>query len=222
MENRREFLKEKTEIVFVLDCSGSMAGMEEDTVGGFNALLKKQKEKPGKAWVSTVLFNGESRVLHDRLPLPAVPFMRPEDFQVGGCTALMDALGGAVRHIERVHRYIRREDVPGHTLFVIMTDGMENASRRYTQPQVRAMIEKKRAEGWEFLFLGANIDAAATAVSYGIQEDRAVDYHCDAVGTQLNFKVVEQAVTSVRECRPLSADWSDEIRRDHRSRRPRR
>ncbi|MGN0563849.1 MAG: hypothetical protein ACI4LH_03825 [Candidatus Heritagella sp.] len=222
MENRREFLKEKTEIVFVLDCSGSMAGMEGDTVGGFNALLKKQKKKPGHAWVSTVLFNGESRVLHDRLPLPAVPFMRPEDFQVGGCTALMDALGGAVRHIERVHRYIRREDVPGHTLFVIMTDGMENASRRYTQPQVRAMIEKKQAEGWEFLFLGANIDSAATAVSYGIREDRAVDYHCDAAGTQLNFKVVEQAVTCVRENSPLSADWSDEIRRDHRSRRPMR
>ena len=160
-----------TELVFILDRSGSMAGLEGDTVGGFNSMIKKQKSEDGKCFVSTVLFDSESKVIHDRLPLEDVSEMTERDFCVGGCTALLDAVGGAIHHIGNIHKYARREDVPDHTVFVIMTDGHENASRRYNGAKVKKMIERQREKyGWEFLFLGANIDAAATAKAYGISE----------------------------------------------------
>ena len=175
-----------TELVFILDRSGSMEGLEADTVGGFNAMLRKQREQEGEAYVSTVLFNQESHVLHDRLPLSQVPDMTRKDYQVGGCTALIDAIGGAIKHISTIHKYARPEDVPAHTMFVITTDGMENVSRQFTANQVHRMIKRqKKTHGWEFLFIGANIDAVETASQYGIDESRAVNYHADNKGTRV-------------------------------------
>ena len=208
-----------TELVFVLDRSGSMHGLEEDTVGGFNAMLEKQRRAPGRALVSTILFNGQSEVLHDRLPLDRVPLMDPRTFTVGGCTALVDALAGAIRHIGRIHHYARPEDVPEHTVFVITTDGMENASRHYTADKVRAMIERQKAKyGWEFLFLGANIDAVQTARRYGIRPERAANYRHDARGTALNFEAVGAAIESVRRCEPLQESWKADIEADYTNR----
>ena len=176
-----------TEIVFILDRSGSMAGLEEDTIGGFNAMLEKQKAEPGEALISTVLFDNESVVIHDRVPLREVAPMDRRDYWVRGCTALLDAMGGAIHHIGNVHKYIREEDRPEKTLFIITTDGMENASRRYTYDRLRKLVERQKERyGWEFLFLGANIDAIATARRFGITEDRAVDYLFDSEGTALN------------------------------------
>ena len=163
-----------TELVFILDRSGSMQGLEKDTIGGFNAMLEKQKKEPGEALVSTVLFDDRIEVLHDRVKLGEVRPITEKEYCVRGCTALLDAVGGAIRHIGNIHKYARPEDVPERTLFVITTDGMENASRRYTADKVRRMIEhEKEKYGWEFLFLGANIDAVETAGSLGIAPDRA-------------------------------------------------
>ena len=204
-----------TELVFILDRSGSMAGLEEDTIGGFNAMLEKQRRHDEETLVSTVLFDTQCTVLHDRLPLDKVPPLTRENYSVGGCTALLDAVGGAIHHIGNVHKYARREDVPRRTLFVITTDGLENASRRYTYEKVRAMIEKEKTKyGWEFLFLGANMDAAAEAKRFGISADRAVNYKCDEEGTALNYEVISEAVCSVRACRPLSSDWKKRIDED--------
>ena len=208
-----------TELVFLLDRSGSMAGLEKDTVGGFNGMLEKQKKQEGTCYVSTVLFDGESTVLHDRLPLLDVPPMTDRDYTVGGCTALLDALGDAVRHVKNIHKYARAEDVPAHTLFVITTDGEENASRRYTAEQIKSLIEQQKKEsGWEFLFIGANIDAVATAARYGIDENRAVDYHADSEGTKAVYASVEKAVCAMRACAPLADDWSAAIKADRRNR----
>lgn len=208
-----------TELVFILDRSGSMSGLEGDTIGGFNALIQKQRKEPGEALVSTVLFDTERTILHDRLPLDKVPLMTERDYTVGGCTALLDAVGSAIHHIGNVHKYARREDVPDRTLFIITTDGMENASRRYHYERVRRMIEhQKEKYGWEFLFLGANIDAAAEAVRMGIGADHAVTYCCDEAGTALNYEVLSDAVNSVRSGERLHADWSDRIREDHNRR----
>lgn len=209
-----------TELVFILDRSGSMDGLEDDTIGGFNAMLEKQKKEEGKAFVSTILFDDKTEVLHDRLPLDKVRPITEEEYYVRGCTALLDAVGGAIHHIGNIHKYARREDRPGRTLFVITTDGMENASRRYTAPQVRWMIERQKARyGWEFLFLGANIDAVETAGQLGIGADRAVNFHCDSRGTRLNYATVCQAVSAVRSCAPLDAHWKDAIEEDFRKRR---
>ncbi len=209
-----------TELVFILDRSGSMDGLEDDTIGGFNAMLEKQKKEEGKAFVSTILFDDKTEVLHDRLPLDRVRPITEEEYYVRGCTALLDAVGGAIHHIGNIHKYARREDRPGRTLFVITTDGMENASRRYTAPQVRRMIERQKARyGWEFLFLGANIDAVETAGQLGIGADRAVNFHCDSRGTRLNYATVCQAVSAVRSCAPLDAHWKDAIEEDFRKRR---
>ncbi len=209
-----------TELVFILDRSGSMDGLEDDTIGGFNAMLEKQKKEEGKAFVSTILFDDKTEVLHDRLPLDKVRPITEEEYYVRGCTALLDAVGGAIHHIGNIHKYARREDRPGRTLFVITTDGMENASRRYTAPQVRRMIERQKARyGWEFLFLGANIDAVETAGQLGIGADRAVNFHCDSRGTRLNYATVCQAVSAVRSCAPLDAHWKDAIEEDFRKRR---
>ena len=203
-----------TELVFILDRSGSMSGLESDTVGGFNSMIEKQKKEEGKAVVSTVLFDNESVVIHDRLPLDKVPCMTEEEYFTRGCTALLDAVGGAIHHIGNVHKYARKEDVPEKTMFIITTDGYENASRRYDYDKVRKMIERQKKYGWEFLFLGANIDAAAEAKRFGISADHAVNYKCDEKGTALNYEVISEAACSVRACRPLSADWKKRIDED--------
>ena len=210
--------KNCTELVFILDRSGSMAGLEADTVGGFNAMLEKQRKEAGECYVSTVLFSNDSQLLHDRLPLEKVPPMTDREYFVGGCTALMDAIGGMAEHISGIHKYAREEDVPEHTLFIITTDGMENASRRFSSGEVKKLIEEKKKAGWEFLFLGANIDAVETAKKYGISEDRAVNYCPDAAGTQLNFEVLSEAVSSVRASVPLKKSWKERIDADHQSR----
>ena len=208
-----------TELVFILDRSGSMSGLESDTVGGFNTMIEKQKKQNAPCYVSTVLFNHTSEVLYDRVKLGEVQKMTEEDFFVGGSTALMDAIGGAIHHIGNIHKYIRPEDVPANTMFVIMTDGMENASRRYSSEQVKQMIERqKKRYGWEFLFIGANIDAVETAARYGIDADRAVNYHADKEGTRVVYQSVANAVCSLRENKELKADWSEEIDRDYQSR----
>ncbi len=209
-----------TELVFILDRSGSMAGLEADTIGGFNAMIDKQKKEDGECVVSTVLFDNECRVLHDRVPLRGVPPMTERDYTVRGCTALIDALGGAIHHIGNVHKYARREDVPARTLFVITTDGMENASRRFTAARVKTMIERQKAKyGWEFLFIGANIDAVETAARYGIDRDRAANYHADEKGTGVMYEAIDQAVANVRAAAPLGNDWCEEINRDFQNRR---
>ena len=211
--------KNLTEMVFILDRSGSMAGLERDTIGGFNSLIERQKREDGEALVSTVLFANESEVVYDRESIENMPRMTEHDYCVGGCTALLDAIGGAIHHIGNVHKYARREDVPEHTIFVITTDGMENASHRYTADQVRRMITRQKEKyDWEFLFLGANIDAVQTAARYGIGADRAVTYCADAEGTCLNYSVLENVVSDVRANRAVRSDWKDEIERDLRRR----
>lgn len=208
-----------TELVFILDRSGSMAGLEADTIGGFNSMIAKQKKEAGEALVSTVLFDRDSTVIHDRLPLEKVPPMTEKDYFARGCTALLDAVGEAIHHIGNVHKYARREDVPEKTLFIITTDGYENASRRYSYETVQRMIERQKTKyGWEFLFLGANIDAAREAARFGIRPDRAVNYRCDRAGTALNYEVIGDAVCSVRACEPLAADWKRRIEADRRER----
>ena len=204
-----------TELVFILDRSGSMAGLESDTIGGFNSMLARQKREAGEALVSTVLFDHESTVIHDRLPLSNVPSMTEREYFTRGSTALLDAVGGAIQHIGNIHKYARPEDVPEKTLFVITTDGYENASHRYDYEMVRRMIERQKEKyGWEFLFLGANIDAAREAARFGICADRAVNYKCDEAGTVLNYEVIGEAVCSVRASRPLGADWKRRIDED--------
>ena len=208
-----------TELVFILDRSGSMSGLEADTIGGFTSMIARQKKEAGEALVSTVLFDHESVVIHDRLPLEKVPPMTEKDYFTRGCTALLDAVGGAIHHIGNIHKYARSEDVPEHTLFVITTDGMENASRRYSTRRVKEMIQRQKEKyGWEFLFLGANIDAVETAGHLGIAPDRAVNYHCDSEGTRLNYEVVGQAVAAVRCSAPLDEHWKDAIEEDFRKR----
>ena len=208
-----------TEAVFILDRSGSMAGLEKDTIGGFNAMLEKQRQGEGTALVSTVLFCNDSAVIHDRVDARDVPPLTQKDYFVYGCTALLDAIGGAIHHIGNVHKYAREEDRPERTLLVITTDGMENASRHYDLRRVRAMIERQKARyGWEFLFLGANIDAVDTAARLGIDADRAANYHCDARGTQLNYEAVSDAMSAMRCAAPLSARWKERIDSDFQGR----
>lgn len=208
-----------TEMVFILDRSGSMYGLERDTIGGFNAMIDKQKQAEGDAVVSTVLFNHESRVIHDRVPLAQVKPMTTADYTTGGSTAMLDAIGDAIRHIRMVHKYARPEDVPAHTVVVITTDGMENASRRYNREQVRRLIDEQQKKGWEFLFLGANIDAGATAKSIGIREECAADYCCDERGIGTNYEAISDAVCCVRANAPLTASWKKKVDDDVRSRR---
>lgn len=200
--------KNLTEIIFILDRSGSMSGLEADTIGGFNSMIEKQKKADGEAMISTVLFDNVSEVIHDRVSVLDIQPMTDKDYTVRGCTALLDAIGGAIHHIGNIHKYARAEDVPEHTLFVITTDGMENASRHYNAERVKQMIERQKARyGWEFLFLGANIDAVETARHFGIGADRAVNYHSDSAGTQLNYEVLSEAICAVRGSVQLGADW---------------
>ena len=208
-----------TEIVFILDRSGSMAGLENDTIGGFNAMIEKQKKEDGEALVSTVLFDNESEVLHDRVELRKLTPMTREDYDVRGCTALLDAVGRAIHHIGNVHKYAREENRPEKTLFVITTDGMENASREYTYPRLKAMIQRQKERyGWEFIFLGANIDAAKEAVRFGIDADRAANYHADHEGTAVIYKAVSEAVCELRACRPMATEWKHSIDEDYKKR----
>lgn len=210
-----------TELVFILDRSGSMSGLEKDTIGGFNSMLEQQRKEPGDALVSTVLFDNIAEVIHDRVSIAQVPNLTEKDYFVRGCTALLDAVGGAIQHIGNIHKYARREDVPEKTLFIITTDGMENASRRYSYEKVRKMIARQKERyGWEFLFLGANIDAVAEAGRFGIDESMAANYHCDAAGTALNFSVLSEAITHTRTCStPLSSNWKKRIDADYKKRR---
>ena len=212
-----------TEIVFLLDRSGSMSGLEADTIGGFNSLLEKQKKEPGEAILSAVLFDHECEVVYDRVNISKAEPMTEKQYYTRGSTALLDALGGAIHHIATAHRYARDEDRPAKTIFVITTDGMENASRRWTYREVRELVEREKEKyGWEFLFLGANIDAAAEARRFGIDASRAANYNCDEEGTALNFDVISDAVCTVRACEPLEAIWKERIDSDFRSRRSRR
>lgn len=211
-----------TELVFILDRSGSMAGLESDTVGGFNSMIEKQKKIEGECYVSTVLFDNESTVIHDRLKLEEIPQMTENDYSVGGCTALIDALGDAISHIGNIHKYARPEDVPSSTVFIITTDGQENASHRHTSEQVKKMIERQKEKyGWEFLFVGANIDAVETAARYGIDKNRAVNYNADSQGTQIMYETLSKAVCNARSCKPLSDNWSDSINADYKKRKRR-
>lgn len=215
--------KNLTEIVFILDRSGSMSGLEADTIGGFNSMIEKQKKAEGEALISTVLFDNTSEVIHDRVSVQSIKPLTDEDYTVRGCTALLDAIGGAIHHIGNVHKYARAEDVPEHTMFVITTGGMENASHHYDSEKVKKMIERQKEKyGWEFLFLGANIDAVETARHFGISEDRAVNYHSDSEGTQLNYEVVSEAICAVRCSAPLGADWKKRIDEDYEKRGKRR
>ena len=211
--------KNLTELVFILDRSGSMAGLEKDTIGGFNAMIEKQKGEAGEAYISTVLCDNCSEVIHDRVVLTAVPKLTEKEYYVRGCTALLDAVGGAIHHIGNVHKYAREEDRPEKTLFVITTDGMENASRRYSYDRVKAMITRQKEKyGWEFLFLGANIDAAREAARFGIGADRAANYHADTIGTGVIYEAVSETVRDFRACRPMAADWKKRIDDDFRKR----
>ncbi len=215
-----------TELVFILDKSGSMNGLESDTIGGFNSMIAKQQKEDGEALVSTVLFNDSTAVIHDRKPIGDVTKLTDDDYRVGGCTALLDAVGGAIKHIGNVHKYIREEDRPAKTLFVITTDGLENASRNYSFADVKKLIEqKKENDNWEFLFLGANIDAVEVAGSMGISKDRAANYNCDEEGTALNFCVMEKAVGYARKCKSVKMSeafaggaWKADIDRDYKRR----
>ncbi len=207
--------KNLTEMVFILDRSGSMAGLESDTIGGFNGMIERQRKAEGEALVSTVLFSSESEVLHDRVDLRKIEPMTERQYSVGGCTALIDAMGAAIHHIGNVHKYAREEDRPEHTVFIITTDGMENASHVYTADQVRKMVERQKEKyGWEFLFLGANIDAVQTAARYGIAEDRSATFVNDAQGQATNFQAMDCAIGNIRSGKPLLRTWKESIEKD--------
>lgn len=211
--------KNLSEIVFLLDRSGSMSGLEKDTIGGFNAMIEKQKKEEGEALISTILFDHEMKVLHDRVKVQDVKPISEKDYQVRGCTALLDAMGGAIHHIGNVHKYARSEDVPEHTIFVITTDGMENASSHYSSSKVRTMVERQKEKyGWEFLFLGANMDAIAAAKNFGIEEDKAVEYRSDDIGTRLNYAVMSEAICEFRTKGTVEKSWKQKIENDRKNR----
>lgn len=211
-----------TEMVFILDRSGSMGGLEKDTIGGFNSLIEKQKNEEGEALVSTVLFDNHQEVLHDRVPLKEIGEMTRKEYYVRGCTALLDAIGGAIHHIGNVHKYAREDDVPEKTIFVITTDGLENASRRYSYSDVKRMIKRQEEKhGWEFLFLGANIDVAKESDRLGIRPERAVRYVNDSAGIELNYEAVGCAVSALRsmsDTAVFGADWKEKIEKDFKKR----
>ena len=208
-----------TELVFILDRSGSMAGLESDTIGGFNAMLKKQRGVEGECLVSTVLFDHTFKVLHDRVPLAEVRDLTDKDYEVGGTTALLDAIGRSIHHIGNIHKYARKEDVPAHTMFIITTDGMENASRQYSSAEVKKMISRQEEKyGWEFLFVGANIDAVETAGHIGIRRENAVNYHADSAGTKIVYESLSKAVGFMRSKGKVEEDWCEDIASDYNSR----
>ena len=207
-----------TELVFILDRSGSMGGLEADTIGGFNGMIEKQKKEEGEAYVSTILFDNESEVIHDRVKLSEIRPMTEEDYYVRGCTALLDAIGDAVKHISNIHKYARPEDVPAHTMFVITTDGMENASRRYTYKEIKKLIGKQKELGWEFLFIGANIDALEVAERVGISKERTANYVSDSVGTSMVFQALAAPISAMRKNEAISREWAETLEEDKASR----
>lgn len=208
-----------TELVFILDRSGSMAGLESDTIGGFNSMIERQKEVEGEVYVSTILFNNKSLIIHDRVKLHEIGPMTRKDYLPQGCTALFDSVGGAIKHIENIHKYIRPEDVSEHTMFVITTDGLENASHEYTGDEIRKLIEnKKEKNSWEFIFLGANIDAEGMAEEIGIGAERAVRYRCDSAGTELNYDVICETISDLRTQKHIRSDWKQKIDEDYKNR----
>lgn len=210
-----------TELVFILDRSGSMKGLEADTIGGYNSMLERQQKQAGEVLVSTVLFDDQQEVIHDRVELKNIKLLTEDDYYVRGCTALLDALGEAIHHIKNVHKYAREEDRPEKTMFVITTDGMENASHQYSYDKVKKMVqEQKEEKNWEFLFLGANIDAIGEAEKFGIEKNRAVNFENDSEGTQLNYQVLGDAICSMRMApeMELSDDWAAPIEEDYNKR----
>ncbi len=209
----------KAEIIFILDRSGSMAGLESDTIGGYNAMLKKQQKEPGEALVTTVLFDDQYRLLHDRTDIQAILPLTEKEYEVGGCTALLDAIGKTILKIANSQKHIADSHRSDRVLFVITTDGMENASREFTLSQIRQMIETHKVQyNWEFLFLGANIDAVATAREFGISADRAANYHPDSAGTELNYMAVSEAVSEMRATGHMDASWKKKIDEDFKKR----
>lgn len=215
-----ETAPKRTDLVFIIDRSGSMDGLESDTIGGYNATLNRHRDLGGECTVSTVLFDNEAEVICDRLPIKDVPPMTENDYQVRGCTALLDALGGSMRHISRVQRYMPEEYKADQVIFVVITDGLENASRHYTASQVKRAVEHHREEGWEFLFLGANIDAVAEAGALGIPEDRAATYLADAAGQAAAYDAVAVASCAMRiSCdKSIGREWKDRVEDDTRRR----
>ena len=212
--------KNLTEIVFILDRSGSMSGLEQDTIGGFNSLIEKQKKEDGEAYISTVLFDHYSEVLHDRVDLRKIQPMTEEEYFVRGSTALLDAVGGAIHHIGNVHKYAREEDRPEKTMFIIMTDGYENASRRYGYNEIRSMITRQKERyGWEFMFLGANIDVISEARKFGVDEEMAVEFLNDKKGTAVSYDAICGAVSNCRTYGAVPPTWKANIENDRRSRR---
>lgn len=216
-----------TEIVYILDRSGSMAGLEQDTIGGFNTMMNKQKKTHEKAYVSTILFDHESEVLFDRVPIEEVKDITDKEYYVRGCTALLDAIGGAIHHMANVHKYARKDDRPNKTIFVITTDGEENASKVYTYQKVKHMIEhQKEKYGWEFIFVGANIDASKEAQRIGIRNERAVNYVHDRIGTETIFDGLSDAVCSAlisndtndMEKSLNTNTWKNSIEKDYKAR----
>lgn len=207
-----------TEVVFILDKSGSMSGLELDTIGGFNSLIAKQKKEKGDALISTVLFSDRSTVIHDRVDIKKIKKMTSNDYSVGGCTALLDAIGDGIHHINNVHKYIRKEDVPSHTLFVITTDGLENASHKYSYSDIKKMISNQEKKGWEFMFLGANIDALDMADDLGIKREMAVNYNSDKEGTALNYEVLCDSISEYRSVGSISKNWNERINKDYKKR----
>ena len=205
-----------TEIVFILDKSGSMSGLEADTIGGYNSFLERQKKEEGEAYVSTVLFSDTNSVIHDRVPISKIEPMNDKQYSVGGCTALLDAIGGAIKHIGNVHKYAREEDRPEKTVFVITTDGQENSSRVYDYEKIKKLVKKQQEKyGWEFIFLGANIDAITEAGRLGIASNRAVCYECDGVGTMLNFECMSESIANFRMAKAMPENWKEKIEKYH-------
>ena len=212
---KKEARNNTTELVFILDKSGSMAGLESDTIGGFNGFVDNQRKTDGECFVTTVLFSDGNTIIHDRIPLSEVPKMTDKEYFVGGCTALVDAIGDTINHIAEIHKYARPEDVPAHTVFVITTDGLENASREFDYKKLRKLIEAQKEAGWEFLFIGANIDAIGEAAKVGIGADRAVNYHSDSAGTAAVFRAMAEPIRAMRQSRAVKADWCCEIDADN-------
>jgi len=211
--------KDLTELIFILDRSGSMGGLESDTIGGYNAMLKKQMEAEGSAYITTVLFDDEYELLHDRINLKGVKPITEKEYFVRGTTALLDAVGKSIQKIVNVQRNTSDDEKAEKVLFVITTDGLENASREYSYNKVRAMIEKQKSRyGWEFIFLGANIDAVSEAEKFGIDSSRAAQFHNDKDGIELNYKVVSEAICELRSSKMISRDWKKEIDVDYKKR----
>ncbi len=208
-----------TELVFILDKSGSMAGLEDDTIGGYNSMLEKQRETDGECIMTTVLFDHCIELLHDRTDIRAISPITRKEYCVGGCTALLDAIGSTVHKIMSAQRNTAEDYRAENVMFVIITDGQENSSREYSSDDVKRLITQQSKElGWEFIFLGANIDAVETAGRYGIARDRAQNYHADKEGVELNFRVMSDAVTAFRKCSAMPAGWNDKIEKDYKKR----